>query len=413
MFYERFIKKAIETALSDTPCLLLTGPRQSGKTTLVNKWNTSSRNLSFDNWSLLHQAKNDPENFIEGLVAANPNQLVILDEIQHVPELFLPIKRIIDQNRRPGMFLLTGSANLLSWAKTPDSLVGRIEYSSLYPLSLLEIMEKKTIWLENFFASESNFLASLDQQFDPQKDRNISFFADKGGFPEAFKREEKGRRDKWFEAYLKGLLEKDIYALSNIDQPLLLHNLLHHIAYRCSSTVNFTDLATKLQCSVITLKKYFSLLQMMFLVCPLPAWHRNRGKRLVKAPKVYLIDSGLLCYLLQADSTDLNLHGILFEQFIFNELQKQISWMNESLNLSHWRTADGKEVDFIVANRKGRVVGIEVKAKVTLTSSDWASLKLLETEVGADFLRGIVIYKGKELLPLSPNLWAVPISSLY
>lgn len=412
MLYERFITKAIETALSDTPCLLLTGPRQSGKTTLINQWSTSSRSLSFDNWSVLHQAKNDPEAFIEGLVAANPSQLIVLDEIQYVPELFLPIKRIIDQNRRPGMFLLTGSANLLSWAKTPDSLVGRIEYASLYPLSLLEIMGKKTIWLENLFASESTFLASLNQRFDPQKDKDITLFTDKGGFPEAFKREERGRRDKWFEAYLKGLLEKDIYALSNINQPLLLHNLLHHIAYRCSSTVNFTDLATKLQCSVLTLKKYFSLLQMMFLICPLPVWHRNKGKRLVKTPKVYLIDSGLLSYLLQADSTDLNLRGVLFEQFIFNELQKQISWMDESLNLSHWRTTDGKEVDFIVENRKGHVVAIEVKAKVTLTSFDWASLKLLETEIGADFVRGIVLYKGKELLPLAPKLWAVPISSL-
>jgi hypothetical protein len=152
--YPRFIRSVVEQALADTPCVLLTGPRQSGKTTLVDAWSTPSASVSFDDWSMLHQAKNDPEGFVNQLVAQNPEQLVVMDEIQHVPELFLPIKRTIDQKRRAGMFLITGSANLLSWSKTPDSLAGRIEHLNLYPLSILEIKGRNESWIDPFFEGD-------------------------------------------------------------------------------------------------------------------------------------------------------------------------------------------------------------------------------------------------------------------
>jgi hypothetical protein len=410
MNYPRFVRSAIEQALADTPCVLLTGPRQAGKTTLIKSWGTPI-NVSFDDWSILHQAKNDPEGFIGRLIARSPAQLVVMDEIQHVPELFLPIKRTIDQNRRAGMFLITGSANLLSWSKTPDSLAGRIEYLNLYPLSLLEIKGRNPSWIDPLFDGNEHTFPMNTPALRLQQEE-IDGFIVKGGFPDAFKRDNFHRRSKWFEAYLKSLLEKDIYDLSGIEQPLLLHNLLKHVAYRCGSTVNTTDLATKLQSTVITIKKYLALLQMMFLICPLPSWHRNLGKRLVKSSKIYLIDSGLLSHILSPDLSDPTMRGILFEQLIFNELHKQLSWNEKNLKLYYWRTTDGKEVDFVVENRKGQIVGIEVKAKTTITPSDWSSLKLLESQTGEDFVKGIVVYNGENIIPLSQRIWAVPLSQL-
>jgi predicted AAA+ superfamily ATPase len=412
MVYPRFVSAGIEQALADTPCVLLTGPRQSGKTTLIEKWGTPSMSVSFDDWSVLHQARNDPEGFVTQLAARNPGQLVVMDEIQYVPELFLPIKRMIDQQRRAGMFLITGSANLLSWSKTPDSLAGRIEYLNLYPLSLLEIRGKNISWIDRFFdGNEIDF--QMDVESFKCSQEEIEVFTVKGGFPDAFKRDDFHRRSKWFDAYLKSLLEKDIHDLSGIEQPLLLHNLLKHMAYRCGSTVNMTDLATKLQSTVITIKKYLALLQMMFLICPLPSWHRNLGKRLVKSSKIYLIDPGLLSHILGLDPSDPSIRGMLLEQLVFNELQKQLSWNEKGLKLYYWRTTDGKEVDFVVENRKGQIIGIEVKAKTTLTPSDWSSLKILESQVGNDFMKGIVIYNGKNSISLSRKIMAVPLSRLY
>lgn len=411
MIYSRFVRSVIEQALEDTPCVLLTGPRQAGKTTLIENWSKPVVSVSFDDWSILHQAKNDPEGFVNQLVSRNPERLVVMDEIQHVPELFLPIKRIIDQKRRAGMFLITGSANLLSWSKTPDSLAGRIEYLHLYPLSLLEIKRRNESWIEQLFdENEQNF--QINAQSLRLEQEEIDAFIIKGGFPDAYKRDSSHRRSKWFEAYLKSLLEKDIYDLSGIEQPLLLHNLLRHIAYRCGSTVNTADLATKLQSTVITIKKYLTLLQMMFLICPLPSWHRNLGKRLVKSSKIYLIDSGMLSHILSTDLLNLNMRGILFEQLVFNELQKQLSWNTKNLKLYYWRTTDGKEVDFVVENMRGQIVGIEVKAKTTISPSDWFSLKLLESQIGNDFLKGMVIYNGKNIIPLSQKISAIPLSLL-
>ncbi len=213
MVYPRFVRSMVEQALADTPCVLLTGPRQAGKTTLIETWGTPSMSVSFDDWSILHQAKNDPEGFVSQLVARNPDKLVVMDEIQHVPELFLPIKRIIDQKRRAGMFLITGSANLLSWSKTPDSLAGRIEYLNLYPLSLLEIKGKNESWLDLFFEENKHDFQINTQSFKTRQEE-INEFIIKGGFPDAFKRDNPHRRSKWFEAYLKSLLEKDIHDLS-------------------------------------------------------------------------------------------------------------------------------------------------------------------------------------------------------
>lgn len=402
MVYPRFIKKSLDIALSDTPCVLLSGPRQCGKTTLIENWDKNTKYVTFDDLTTLNRAKIDPEGFINQLTIENPSGLSIIDELQHAPELLMPIKRAIDIARRPGMFLLTGSANLLSWSQTPDSLAGRIEYLNLYPLSPLEIKSKKRVWIDSLFEGDVN-------SQDNDEPTILTNYLVRGGFPEAFGRLDRSRQVKWFDAYIRSRLEKDVRDLQNIEKPILLLNLLKLVSYRSGSSVNLADLASKLQTTVITIKNYLALLQMLYLTCHLPAWNRNLGKRLVKSSKIYLIDVGLLSYLIQGAMDDSNTKGVLLEQFFFNELQRQISWSQQILTPYYFRTSDGREVDFIVENEKGKILGIEIKAKTTLTPKDWSTLQLLESDLRDDFVQGIVVYQGNKILSLSSKIKAIPI----
>ncbi len=407
--HNRHLTPLLADALADTPVVLVNGARQSGKSTLVQSLPSSveapRRYLTLDEPAVLNAAKSDPAGFINGLQGA-----VTLDEVQRVPELFLPINAAVDRQRQPGRFLLTGSANVLLLSGIADSLAGRMEMLSLWPLSCAELDDCARVnRADALFLGDWSALAVLPCERDELIARLLS-----GGFPDAVVRTTARRRAAWFDAYVQAILQRDVRDLANIEQLTEVPNLLALLATRSGTLLNFAELSRTARLAQSTLKRYFALLEMLFLLVRVPSWERNLGKRLVKAPKVFLPDSGLLNNFLSTSAAGLaampGLPGGVVETFVLTELLKHVAFSAQRLTLWHYRTQTQIEVDFILENRLGQITGIEVKASATVDSKDFKGLRhLQETETGI-FQHGIVLYAGREVVPFGDNLWAVPLS---
>jgi len=407
--YPRHITSRLADALSDTPVVLLNGARQSGKSTLVQSLATSAfgprRYLTLDDAAVRNAALSDPNGFIAGLQGP-----VALDEVQRAPGLFLPIKAAVDRQREPGRFLLTGSADVLLLPDVADSLAGRMEVLTLWPLSCAEMADSPGLnRADALFAGDWQALAPLPCDRAQLVTRMVS-----GGFPDAVARNSASRRDAWFHSYVQTLLERDLRDLAHIEQLTEIPNLLQLLATRSGTLLNFAELSRTARLSQSTLKRYFALLEMLFLVVRVLPWERNASKRLVKAPKVFLPDSGLLSYFSASTADSLSagpgLPGGLVETFVLTELLKHLAFSAQRLRLWHYRTQTNIEVDFILENRLGHIAGIEVKASATVDGKDFKGLRHLQETESTIFQRGIVLYAGRELVPFGENLWAVPLS---
>ena len=407
--HPRHIASLLADALSDTPVVLINGARQSGKSTLVQMLATPAetprRYLTLDDAAVLNAAKSDPAGFINGLQGA-----VTLDEVQRVPELFLAIKAAVDRQRTPGQFLLTGSADVLLLPGIADSLAGRMEVLSLWPLSSAELADSAALnRADALFQGDWSKLTVPPCERDELIARLLA-----GGFPDAVARTSQRRREAWFDAYIQAVLQRDVRDLANIEQLTAIPNLLHLLATRSATLLNFAELSRTAAIAQSTLKRYFALLEMLFLVVRVPSWERNPGKRLVKAPKVFLPDSGLLNHLMAATPESLTakpgLPGRVIETFVLSELLKHVAFSGLRLTLWHYRTQTNIEVDFILENRLGQITGIEVKASATVDGKDFKGLRHLQETEPAIFQRGIVLYAGREVVPFGEKLWAVPLS---
>jgi predicted AAA+ superfamily ATPase len=409
--YDRHIAPLLLEALADTPVVLLNGARQTGKSTLAQSLReaTPRRYLTLDDYTTLAAARSDPAGFIAAL--AGP---VVIDEIQRAPELFLAIKVAVDRDRARGQaagrFLLTGSANVMLLPALADSLAGRIEIVPLTPLSCAERASdphlNRAEWL---------FDGDLSTRPVPPCERDV--FIDTllaGGFPEAVARNIPRRRQAWFDSYLQAVLQRDVRELANLEQLTELPNLVQLLAHRSASLLNFAELARSSGIAQTTLKRYFTLLETLFLIHRLPAWERNPAKRLVKAPKVFLPDSGLLAHLTghTADTltTAPGLPGDLVETFVCAELLKHLAFSARGLSLWHYRTQTGIEVDFLLEDRHGKLTGIEVKAAATVDGKDFKGLRHLQETEPERFQRGVVLYTGRECVAFGEGLFAVPMS---
>lgn len=411
--HPRHISPLLAEALTDTPVVVLNGARQSGKSTLVQSLAASSglpevrprQYLTLDDAVVLNAAKSDPAGFINGL--AGP---VTLDEVQRAPELFLAIKAAVDRDRQPGRFLLTGSADVLLLPGIADSLAGRVEILSLWPLSCAELADSAAFnradWL---FQGDLTALTIAPCDRDDLMGRLLA-----GGFPDAVTRHNPRRRAAWFDSYVQSILQRDVRDLANIEQLTEIPNLLQLLATRSATLLNFAELSRSCSLPQSTLKRYFALLEMLFLVVRLPSWERNAGKRLVKAPKVFLPDSGLLCHFMGETPDSLaakaGLPGRVVETFVLAELLKHVAFSAQRLSLWHYRTQTHIEVDFILENRMGQLAGIEVKASTTVEGKDFKGLRHLQETEPDTFMRGFVLYAGRDMVPFGEKLWAVPLS---
>ncbi len=407
--FERHLTPAILEALSDSPVVFLNGARQTGKSTLTQGLAAGphpARYLTLDDMAVLSAAKNDPQGFLAGL--GGP---VVLDEVQRAPELFLPLKAEVDRDRRPGRFLLTGSASALVLPKLSQALVGRMEILTLWPLSQGEVEGVREEFIDALFAPGTVFPA-----FKPIAREELWTRVVQGGYPEPVSRPRPERRRAWVGSYITTIIERDIRDLANIEGLTQLPRLLNLLAVRSANLMNYAELSRSMGMPQTTLKRYLALLEAAFLARRLPPWSGNLSKRLVKAPKVFLNDTGLAADLLGLDASSLvagaPLSGPLLETFVMTELCKQSGWSKTRPRMHHFRMETGQEVDFVLEDGQGRCVGIEVKAG-SAGAGDFKGLKALEEALGKKFVRGVVLHAGRETVPFAKNMHALPIGALW
>ena len=397
-------------ALGDTPVVYVQGARQSGKSTLVRavaERRRPTRYLTLDTAGVLAAALNDPEGFIAAL-----DRPVVIDEAQRAPALALAIKAAVDADRRPGQFLLTGSASVLSLPALSESLAGRMELHTLWPFSQGELRGVRETFVDRIFAAR---LVTPDTA--PDTERSLLDRICTGGYPEIQTRGRRTRRLAWFDSYVDAILQRDVRDLARIERLSEIPRLLALLASRAGELLNTADLARTLQVPQTTLKRYLTLMETTFLVRLLPAWFSNLGKRLAKAPKLLLTDTGLLTHLIEADAGrlagDRTLLGHVFENFVAMELIKQSGWSTRRCRLFHFRTAGGAEVDLVLEDRAGRLVGVEVKCAASVQRRDFRGLETLAALSGDRFVRGVILCTGATAVPFGRNLFALPVSQLW
>ncbi len=405
--YRRNIEAELHAALADTPVVLLNGARQTGKSTLAQGVAKSSSMpyVTLDDATQLAAASSDPQGFLAGL-----GDRAVIDEVQKAPGLFPAIKLSVDQDRRPGRYLLTGSANVLLLPKISESLAGRMELMTLWPLSQGELQARREHFLDAVFAEK---LPAL--QGDGEGDLKGRVLA--GAYPEVIQRSAGKRRDAWFAAYITALLQRDVRDLANIDGLTDMPRLLSLLAARVGGLLNMSELSRSSGIPNSTLKRYLGLLQATFLFQPLPAWSANLGKRIIKSAKIHLIDAGLAAYLAgitaQGIARDPVFFGHLLETFVVSELRKQAGWSDRRVNLYHYRTVTGREVDILLEDAAGRLVGLEVKAASTVGRKDFSGFDALSEDIGDRFMRGIVLYSGEQTVSFGERYLALPVSALW
>lgn len=402
---ERHLAGPVREALKDTPAVLVNGPRQSGKTTLVRQFAQGATYYTLDDPSTLSVAQQDPVGFVRTLERA------VLDEIQRAPQLMLALKMSIDQDRRPGRFLLTGSANILALPQIADSLAGRMETHTLLPLSQAELQARPNDFVQR---AASQDWSSLGMQEIP-----VTHLAERvltGGYPEMRERATLARRQAWARAYIAHLIERDVQDVAQIDQLTQIPKLLGVLATQCAQLLNYTQLGGQLGLNSKTADKYIGILERLFLVQRLPAWSRHEGNRLIKTPKLHFLDAGLQATLTRLTPDLLITHrerwGATLETWVHAELRKALALSPDPWYLSHYRDKDQVEVDFVLESPERQLIGIEVKAAATVQAQDFKGLRRLKAQTEGDFLTGIVLYDGSHALPFGEGLWAVPLSAL-
>jgi len=404
--FTRRIEPRIDEAMADTPVVLLAGPRQAGKTTLVRQVAQGRlRYLTLDDDLTLLSAQQDPVGMIRSLDRA------VIDEIQRAPQLLLAIKKSVDEDRRPGRFVLTGSANLMALPTVADSLAGRIETLSLLPLSQSEIEGCLTNWLDTVFAGQ------LPQPGSSARADDLVGRVLRGGYPEAISRSTARRRTTWARQYLDSIIQRDVPDVAGIERLDQLPRFLRALAQTAGQMCNYTQLAGQVGLDGKTAAKYVGIFEQMYLLKRVDVWARNRLNRVVKTPKLQFIDSGLLATLLdltaQEVENDRTRFGNVLETFVFAELLKHTTTAEGDYRLMYYRDADKVEVDMVIENAAGQLVGVEVKATATVQESALRGLKKLSGLAGDSFKMGILLYDGDEIMPLGDRIWAAPLSTLW
>jgi predicted AAA+ superfamily ATPase len=407
-YIPRFIQPRLEAAMRDTPVVLVHGPRQCGKTTLVRHLGDQLgySYLSFDDEAARRFAQDDPLGFVAGL----PDK-IILDEVQRVPGLFSVIKMEVDRERKPGRFILTGSANVLLIPRLSDSLAGRMEIIRLHPLSRCEVG-----------GEDSGFLArTFDQKWGlvqgPRLNEALAGFVAGGGYPEALARKQESRRAAWYREYVNAIIQRDIRDLARIRGLDSIPKIMEMVALQSGQLFNLSQLAGPFELSRPTIGEYVTLLEGVFLVNRIQPWLSNKLRRLIKTPKIHLGDTGLGCALMGMGSKDLmedrKVFGRLLETFVFQELQRQASWQEAAFRFSHFRQKDGAEVDIVMERGLREIAGVEVKLSGTVGGKDFNGLRKLQEATGSRFKTGIILYDGENGLRFGENLYALPIWTLW
>jgi hypothetical protein len=398
--------------LEDTRVVIVNGARQTGKSTLAEVVLRQAPNglpRFLDRGVTRAAAKEDPEAFVRH------DGLLLVDEVQRVPELLLSIKYEVDRDPRPGRFLLTGSARLLGMRQLPDALVGRAETIELWPLSQGEIDAAPDGFVDAAFRQGHELQVTSEL-------RRKDYFARavRGGYPEAVRRTAPARRRRFFDDYLADLIGRDVRQISDIERAADIRRLLVLLAGRAGGLLRYEHIASDLAVPATTVRRYVEALELIYVVRAVPAWSSSLTTRAISTPKLLFVDSGLGAHLAGsslerlAGQTDRVIQaGGLIENFVLGELARQLTWAEEPVSLYHYRDRDGNEVDAVLERNSGEVVGIEVKAAETVRADDFRSLRLLQRRLGDRMLAGFVLYAGSESLSFGDRLRCLPIAALW
>ena len=411
----RHVADRLQVALQDTPAVLINGPRQCGKTTLVQQLAQGMSYITLDDPGMLIAAQQDPVGLLRQIDRA------VIDEVQRAPQLLLALKMSIDQDRRPGRFLLTGSANILALPQIADSLAGRMEVHTLMPLSQAELQGRPSDFLQraqgqSWPVSHPSWVYPAVMDAKNELHAGAIGNALAGGYPEMRLRPSVTRRQAWAKAYIQTVVERDVQDIAQVEHLSQIPYLLDIAAAHCGQLFNASQIGGQLMLDTRTLDKYLGVLEKLFLVQRLPAWGRNELNRLIKTPKLHFLDAGLQATLTRLTPDMLITHrerwGATLETWVYAELRKALALSDEAWYLSHYRDKDQVEVDFVLENPHRQLIGVEVKAAATVQVQDFKGLRKLQAQTGADFLTGIVLYDGAHALPFGPRLWAVPLAAL-
>jgi predicted AAA+ superfamily ATPase len=405
----RSIRPLIVEGIEYSRIVFVAGARQVGKTTLVGDIAAHERpmtSVTLDDRVTREAAIADPAGFVAALEGP-----AFIDEIHRAPDLLLELKRAVDADTTPGRFVITGSANVLASRRIQDALPGRIDRVDLWPLAQSEIRGGSLNVVDELFRGQAPRVAGA-----PVGRAAFSDVVAEGGYPEARVRPPGRVRARWFANYVASTLARDLTELADVRRIDDAERLLRLLATQSANLLSYRKLGSQLDMHHATVQSYVALLEQMFLVKRLPAWRPGLGAREVATPKLYVCDSGLLASLLGADADriahDDQITGKICETFVVGELLRHASWSEQQPRLYHYQR-DREDVDVILENNRGELVGVEVKAAATLRAGDWKWLKKLAEARGESFKAGIVIYAGGQTIPLGARLWAVPYSGLW
>lgn len=413
---DRVLKSRVMDALQDSPAVYINGPRQAGKTTFVKKLlvpNFKADYITFDNALTRVAAMRNPISFLQ-----ESGCPLIIDEVQRVPDLFRPLKMRIDESRQEalseggrcaGLYLLTGSANLLAQPALADAMVGRMMTRTLLPLSSAEIMGQQSHFIERCF----------NRDFSGVKvDSNLSLLEAirKSTFPEIVNMSDRSI-DDWFMEYVEKITLDDPRQIYRLEKAEYMPMLVQALAARAGNLINDANIGREIGLNAVTTRNYRTLLDSTFVTHALKPWYRNMTKRLMKARKQYFYDTMLLCYLMGTTPGELmkahpQRFGHVLENYVFTELMKANNAGGHRVNISYYRTHDDREVDFVL-ERKQQLVAIEVKHAEHITARDIAGMLELQRETGEDFCCGVVLCNTPRVLAFDENIYLVPFSALW
>lgn len=395
----------VNEALDDTRIVVINGARQVGKSTLAQratKDRPDSVSRYLDDAETRLAAEGDPLSF------ARHEGLMLIDEVQRVPDLWLTMKYLVDQDPRPGQFLLTGSARLLTMKELPDSLVGRNQTIELWPLSQGEIDSAPDGFVDACFAHGPD-ISAVDLGL---RKRDYFDRMRRGGFPEAVRRESPKRRRDFFDSYFADIINRDVKQVADVRRASEVKHLISLLVGQVCGLVNYSALARRLDLNVHTVQSYIDILELIFLVRRIPAWSSGAVARTVSAPKIAFTDAGFAGHVAGGQKSD-GLDGGLLENFVVAEIGKQATWAEERFEMFHFRDRRQNEVDLVLEDWGGNIIGIEVKAGETVRKDDLRGLELLRDRLGDRFLAGFVLYCGGNSLSFGDRLRCLPISALW
>ena len=406
--YRRWQVESVTEALKLRRVVVISGARQTGKTTLSQQvLNKTGDYRSLDDTDMLNYALSDPKGFVMNNVGT-----LVIDEIQKAPNLMPEIKLVVDKDKRPGQYLLTGSANILTLPAVSDSLAGRVKYTRLRPLTVGEILEKKPTFLKRAFDRDFPVKISGFNKTD------IIDLAFRGGYPEAVAIKNLRHRRDWHTDYLQTILTRDLKDIANIRRQDTLESLFGILASWSAKFMELSRITTALSINKITLDSYINTLVSMFMFEKVPPWLKTDYERIGKRSKFYATDTGIITSVLGWNPKDVSMNmdrsGKLIETFVFQELAAHIDVENK-YRLFQYRDRLDREIDFLVEREDGALLGIEVKAGHNVSIDDFKAQKWFADNIltGKNPYTGVVLYSGDRTIRFAENMLAVPTAALW